>query len=112
MSGKEISDRPVLVSKFLLQRRHLAPTHQSTLTMPDPEKDPLFIETVPDIFVTGHIHKSAISSYRGTTIIAASSWEKQTSYQEKFGHKPDLCKVIAINLKTRKPTIIDFEQHQ
>lgn len=109
MSGRAISDRTELISKFLLQRRHLAPTHESTLTIPDIEKDPLFIETIPDFFITGHIHKSAISAYRGTTIICSSCWEAQTSFQEKFGHVPDLAKVIAINLKTRKPSIIDFE---
>ncbi len=109
MSGRGVSDRTELISKFLLQRRHLAPTHQSTLSMPDIETDPLFISIVPDFFATGHIHKSAISTYRGTTIICGSSWETQTSFQEKFGHIPDLCKVIAINLKTRKPIILDFE---
>jgi len=109
MSGREVSDRTELISKFLLQRRHLAPTHQSTLTIPDIDSDPLFIETVPDIFFTGHIHKSAVSSYRGVLILSGSSWEKQTSYQEKFGHVPDLGKVILVNLKTRKPTIVDFE---
>lgn len=110
MSGKTMSERPPLVSKFLLQRRHLAPAHTSTLTIPDSEADPLFIETVPDFFVTGHIHKSAIQTYRGTTIICTSCWEQQTSFQEKFGHIPDLGKVIAINLKTRKTTIVDFEK--
>ncbi len=108
-SGRQISDRTELISKFLLQRRHLAPSHKSALTMPDIEADPLFIETVPDFFVTGHIHKSSISSYRGVTIICGSSWESMTTYQEKFGHVPDLCKVIIFNLQTRKPIIIDFE---
>ncbi len=109
MSGREISDRAEMISKFLLQRRHLAPTHQSTLSIPDIENDPLFIETQPDFFVTGHIHKSAISSYRGTTIICSSCWEAQTTFQEKFGHEPDLCKVVIVNLKTRKTKILDFE---
>jgi DNA polymerase II small subunit len=112
MSGKPISDRPPLISKFLLQRRHLAPTHHSTLSVPDPESDPLIINQIPDIFVTGHIHKSALYNYRGTTIICTSCWEKQTAYQEKFGHIPDLAKVIAINLNTRQPKIIDFEKQK
>ena len=109
MSGREMSDRAEMISKFLLQRRHLAPTHQSTLSVPDIEADPLFIETPPDFFVTGHIHKSAISTYRGVTIICNSCWESQSSFQEKFGHEPDLCKVIIVDLKTRKTKILDFE---
>jgi len=47
-------DRGDLIMKFLLQRRHLAPTHASTLYIPDSERDPLVIEKVPDIFATGH----------------------------------------------------------
>jgi len=57
-------DRPDLIMKFLLKRRHLAPTHTSTLYIPDVDRDPLVIEKVPDFFVTGHIHKSSISNYK------------------------------------------------
>ncbi|MGV8172357.1 MAG: metallophosphoesterase, partial [Candidatus Woesearchaeota archaeon] len=40
--------RPDLIMKYLLQRRHLAPTHTSTLYIPDPKKDPLVIDKIPD----------------------------------------------------------------
>ena len=53
--------------KFLLQRRHLAPSHGSTLYIPDPEKDFLFIDTIPDFFITGHIHRANIDSYKNIT---------------------------------------------
>src|SRR3989344_4525488 len=36
-----------LIMKFLLQRRHLAPSHSSTLYVPDENSDPLVIEIVP-----------------------------------------------------------------
>ena len=66
--------RAELIMKFLLQRRHLAPTHGSNLYMPDPEEDPLTIDRVPDLFITGHIHRVATATYRGVTLINASAW--------------------------------------
>ena len=43
-------DRADLIMKFLLKRRHLAPTHLSTLYIPDTKSDPLVVEKVPDFF--------------------------------------------------------------
>ncbi len=49
--------RAELLMKFLLQRRHLAPTHTSNLYIPDRKRDPLVIDKVPDFFVAGHVHR-------------------------------------------------------
>jgi len=107
-SGKNISDRTPLIMKFLLQRRHLAPSHTSTLYIPDPEKDPLVLEKVPDIFIGGHIHKSSASSYRGVTIVSGSCFQAKTPFQEKMGHEPDPGRVPLINLQTRAVKIMRF----
>lgn len=101
-------DRADLIMKFLLQRRHLAPTHTSTLYVPDAEKDHLVIETVPDFFATGHIHKCAVATYRGVTMICGSTWQSTTAFQEKVGHKPEPARVPIINLQTRKAKILRF----
>ncbi len=108
-SGKEISDRTDMVMKFLLQRRHLAPTHKSSLYIPDVEEDALVISKVPDFFLSGHIHKSLINNYRGVVTICGSCWSPQSSFQEKMGHKPDPCKVPVINFKDRSIKILDFK---
>jgi DNA polymerase II small subunit len=107
-SGKNISDRTSLIMKFLLQRRHLAPSHTSTLYIPDPEKDPLVLEKVPDIFIGGHIHKSSSASYRGVTIVSGSCFQAKTPFQEKMGHEPDPGRVPLINLQTRAVRIMRF----
>jgi DNA polymerase II small subunit len=107
-SGKSISDRAALIMKFLLQRRHLAPTHTSTLYIPDPEKDPLVLEKVPDFFIAGHIHKSSSASYRGVGIICASCFQSKTPFQEKMGHEPDPGRVPVVNLQTRAVKVIRF----
>jgi len=101
-------DRADLIMKFLLKRRHLAPAHTSTLYVPYTNQDPLVISTVPDIFATGHIHKCAVSQYKGTTLICGSCWQSKTAFQEKMGHHPEPSRVPIVNLKTREVTVLRF----
>ncbi len=93
---------------YLLKNRHLAPTHTSTQYFPS-EKDFHLIKVVPDIFLSGHTHKSGLCYYNNILIISVSGWEKMTAYQEKRGAKPDFCKVPVMNLKTGAIKILDFE---
>ncbi len=109
-SGRSISDRVELVMKFLLQKRHLAPTHTSTLYIPDEKKDCLVIEQVPDFILSGHIHKSAVLNYRGVTLICGSCWQAKTQFQERVGHEPLPCIVPLINLHTREVKQLDFNR--
>ncbi|MFP4402975.1 MAG: DNA-directed DNA polymerase II small subunit [Nanoarchaeota archaeon] len=101
-------DRADLVMKFLLQRRHLAPSHKSTLYVPDDELDPLVIKKVPDFFVCGHIHKVAVSTYRNVSLICGSCWQSITSFQKKMGHHPEPAMVPIVNLQTRETKILEF----
>ncbi len=101
-------DRADLVMKFLLQRRHLAPTYASTLAILDSEKDNLVIEQVPDFFVTGHLHKCAVANYKSVTMICGSCWQSKTLFQEKTGHRPEPARVPVVNMGTRQATILKF----
>ena len=101
-------DNAEVVMKFLLKRRHLAPTHASSLYVPDTNKDPLVIDTVPDFFVTGHIHKSKTGQYKNITLICCSCWQDKTPFQEKVGHHPEPGRVPVVNLKTREIRILKF----
>lgn len=107
-SGLSISDRTDLVKQLLLQKRHLAPAHTSTLYIPSPLRDPLIIEKVPDIFVTAHIHKASVGSYRNITLLSCSCWQGKTLFQEKVGHEPEPNRIILLNLKTRHIKILKF----
>ena len=100
-------DRSDLIMKYLLMRRHLAPTYSSTVYLPDQE-DWLVIKKAPDIFVSGHIHKSSVSSYRNTTLISGSCWQSKTAFQERVGHHPEPSRVPIVDLKTRNVKIIKF----
>jgi len=101
-------DRADLIMKYLLQRRHLAPAHKSTLYMPNKTSDPLVITKIPDVFASGHIHKSSAANYKGITMISGSCWQETTEFQKKVGHTPEPARVPALNLKTRKVKILRF----
>ncbi len=102
-------ERPDLILKFLLQKRHLAPTHASTLYIPEVKYDPLVIKRVPDFFVGGHIHKANVSMYRNVSTICCSCWQSKTAFQEKVGHNPEPARVPVVNLKTRETKILRFD---
>jgi len=99
---------PDKIMTYLLMNRHLAPSHKSVQYLPS-EKDDLIIRNIPDILVSGHIHKMAVVYYKNILVISGACWEKITPYQEKLGNRPDFCKVPMINLKTRQVRILDFE---
>jgi DNA polymerase II small subunit/DNA polymerase delta subunit B len=94
--------------KFLLKRRHLAPSHECNLHIPDVNKDALFIRKIPDFFATGHIHKSIAANYRNVTLICGSCWQSRTAFQEKVGHNPEPSRVPIVNLHTRAVKILRF----
>ncbi|MFA5953688.1 MAG: metallophosphoesterase [Candidatus Pacearchaeota archaeon] len=104
-------NHPEKIMEYLLMNRHLAPTHGSVQYVPS-EKDFHIIKKIPDIFVSGHTHKSDVFYYNNILVISGSTWEAMTTYQEKFGNIPDHCKVPMVNLKTRAVKILDFENYE
>ncbi len=101
-------DRFDLVMKFLLNKRHLSPSHGATLFVPDPEKDPLIIEEVPDIFVVGHNHRPNVGVYNNIVLVSGGTWQLKTPFQEKIGHDPLPGRVPVFNLKSRKINLLRF----
>ncbi len=102
---------PDRIMTYLLKNRHLAPSHASAQYYPA-EEDHLMIKKIPDIFVSAHTHKSAVSYYNNILVVSTSSWEAKTSNQERMGNEPDFCKVPLFNLKTRAIKILDFEDEK
>lgn len=101
-------DRGDLIMKALLQKRHLAPVHGSTLYVPSSIKDPLFIDKIPDFFITGHIHKLSVNTYNNIVTICGSCWQPKTDFQERVGHHPEPSKVAVVNLKSREINVLNF----
>ncbi len=100
--------RSDLIMKYLLQKRHLSPTHGSNLYIPDESDDPMVISVIPDIFVSGHIHQIATGNYRNVTIINSSCWVTQSEDQARRGIVPHPSKIPIINLKTREIKVMNF----
>jgi DNA polymerase II small subunit len=84
----------------MLKRRHLALSYGAKTPLAPEAKDYMVINPVPDIFVTGHVHRTTVEKYRGITLINASAWQSQTPYQVMRNFHPDPGKVVVANLKT------------
>jgi len=99
---------PAKAVKYLLEHRHLSPTHSATTYVPDENEDSMVIKEVPDIITTGEVHKTDVDIYNNILIISNSCWQSQTAFEEKVGNFPDPCKVPMLNLNTREIKILDF----
>ncbi|MDD5182118.1 MAG: DNA-directed DNA polymerase II small subunit [Candidatus Nanoarchaeia archaeon] len=100
-------NRADLIQEFLLRKRHLAPTHGSTLIDPGPV-DHLVIDKIPDIFVTGHIHKTKVGRYRNILNLNCGCFQDKTAFQEKVGHTPEPGRVPVFNLKSGETKLMRF----
>ena len=105
-------ESPTSVVKYMLKKRHLAPTHSLVTYTPLDKEDALLIKDVPDIIATGDLHRPEISDYNGVLLIASSCWQARTPFEEKVGNNPDPCKVPIMNLKTREVKIVDFSDSE
>lgn len=102
--GYDAADK---VWEFLLKQRHLAPTYSATLALPL-GADPLLIRHIPDVVMSGHIHKAKVGNYKGILTVSGGCWQSTTNFQQKMGHNPDPCCVPIINLKTGTAKVFRF----
>ena len=101
-------NKPLDIMKIALRKRHLAPVYGGYTPLAPEHTDYMVIDRIPDIFVTGHVHLSYIGEYRGITLINASSWQGQTTYQKMLNFVPDPGKLPIADLKTGNATTMDF----
>jgi DNA polymerase II small subunit len=100
-----------MIMKFLLQKRHMAPTHTSTSYFAG-NKDHLVIDKIPDFFVSGHIHRCVADNYHNVTILNCSCWVPQSDYMERRGLVPEPSRAIVVNLRSRKCEIRYFGEEE
>ncbi|MBN2065681.1 MAG: DNA-directed DNA polymerase II small subunit [Candidatus Thermoplasmatota archaeon] len=103
-------NQPTEVMKVMLKKRHLAPVYGGYTPLAPEHLDHMVIDKVPDIFVTGHVHTANIDKYRGVTLINASAWQAQTSYQKMLNFVPDSAKLPIVDLKSGNVTMMDFSK--
>lgn len=101
-------DKPHYVSEFLLKKRHLAPTYNSSPHLPHKGDDFMVIKKVPDFFAHGEMHNADFGIYNNVFLISGGCWISLTDFQEKMGSNPDPAKVPIVNLKTRETKILNF----
>jgi len=103
--------RPAEASVDLLKLRHLAPTFGEKVPIaPDPE-DTLVIESVPDLFQTGHVHVMEYKIYNGVFVINAGTWQAQTEFQKMVNIVPTPARVPIIDVETaRLRAVVSFDQ--
>ena len=96
--------------KILLENRHLVPIYGKKTQMASGSEDHLVIDTIPDIFHTGHLHKNGYSVYHGVALVNAGCFQEQTEFMASLGIIPDCGKIPIINIKgpSFKPKIIDL----
>jgi len=100
--------KPEMAMRAMLERRHLAPSWGGkTPLSPEPE-DRLVIPTIPDIFVTGHVHGHFVGDHKGTTLVHSSTWQDQTDFQRMLGFQPKPCILTVVNLHTFATASIPF----
>lgn len=98
---------PQHVMKEVLKKRNLAPIYGSVILSPE-KKDHFVVESVPDIFVTGHLHSHAVENHKGITVISSSSFQGQTAFMDRVGHVADPGKITVIDLHTRKHSVVSI----
>ena len=101
-------NHPTKIMREMLKRRHMAPIYGSISSLAPEKRDYMIIDLVPDIFVTGHVHVTAVEQYRNVLLINASAWQSQTEYQRMMNFMPDPAKAIVVNLKNLIPSVIKF----
>ncbi|HEX33024.1 MAG TPA: DNA polymerase II small subunit, partial [Candidatus Aenigmarchaeota archaeon] len=96
-----------LLLRSLLRKRHLAPTHGSTLIAPR-FVDDLMLDGVPDILTAAHVHAPSHTRYKHVWNVVTSCWQAKTEFQERVGHNPVPGVAYLFSLKNNSFRIMDF----
>jgi len=101
-------NEPTKIMREMLRRRHMAPMYGNTTSIAPEREDYMVIDIIPDIFVTGHVHTTAVEDYRGVMLINASAWQSQTDYQRTMNFMPDPAKAVVVNMKNLMGSVMAF----
>jgi DNA polymerase II small subunit len=99
ISGLE-NDKPVETMKEFLTCRHLAPVYGKRTQIAPVTVDWLVIDSIPDIFHTGHIHINGFERYKSVSLVNSGCFQAQTDFMKSFGIIPTPGVVPIIELDT------------
>lgn len=101
-------DKPIKIMEEMVNMRHIAPIYGQKTALAPEKKDYLVIDTVPDIFVSGHVHGAGYEDYKGIKMINASTWQSQTEYQKMHNFNPDPAIMPIVHLGTGRVEMKPF----
>ncbi|MFQ3475951.1 DNA-directed DNA polymerase II small subunit [Halonotius sp. F2-221B] len=101
-------DEPHKAMYSLLKKRHVAPQYGGKMRLAPETKDYLTIDTVPDIFHTGHVHKLGWGKYHNVLAVNSGCWQAQTAFQKKVNIDPDVAHAPIVDLDTLDMTVRKF----
>ncbi len=100
--------KPTTAMIEMLEMRHLVPVYGKNTPIAPEKQDHLVIGEIPDIFVTGHIHRTEVNEYNGVILINSSTWQDQTEYQKMRDIKPDPGKIVILDSGSQKAYVKSF----
>ena len=101
-------DRPAETMSQLLRKRHLAPQYGGLTRIAPEAEDHMIVDSVPDVFHAGHVHKLGYHRYNGVLSINSSCWQSQTDFQESVNLEPDVGYAPILDLQTLELTVRQF----
>ncbi len=102
-------NEPEKILRKVLMTRHLHPFYGGKPLIPT-EDDPMTIDELPDMILTGHIHKNAYLNQNGVVSVNGGTWQQITPYQQKQGHKPTPCQLPVIDLNRMNIKVVRFDK--
>jgi len=101
-------EQPAKSMKELLRYRHLAPAYGGKTQIAPISADWLVIDTIPDIFHTGHLHINGYGKYRNILLVNSGCFQNQTDYMRAFGITPTPGIVEIVELDKLKITELNL----
>jgi DNA polymerase II small subunit len=106
--AKASYDEPHKAMYQLLKKRHVAPQFGGKTRLAPEATDYLVMETVPDVFHTGHVHKLGWGKYRDVLAVNSGCWQAQTDFQKSVNIDPDVAHAPILDLDTLEMTVRKF----
>jgi DNA polymerase II small subunit len=101
-------ENPHRAMELLLKKRHVAPKFGGRNRLAPEEKDYLTIDSVPDVFHTGHVHKLGVGAHHNVRLVNSGCWQHQTDFQESVNIDPDVATAPILDLDTLDITVRKF----
>jgi DNA polymerase II small subunit len=101
-------DAPHEAMYQLLKKRHVAPQYGGHMRLAPEKRDYLVIDSVPDVFHTGHVHKLGWGKYHNVLAVNTGCWQAQTAFQKSVNIDPDVAYAPILDLDTLEMTVRKF----